>query len=293
MHYQQQPNQPIIDCNKLHPGSNNHSGQAGAVDPHSRITILCIKEADGELLIDLNRYQVIHDNIFLLTAGQLYQLGEGSRVKGHVISFSTSLADCAALTASFSTCNRNCGYQYYKVCVQDSREKAEFRDIVNAIAEEINGLRPFSQAASHALLKIIIILIARNCKGIKTQQGIDNDAMLAKKFNQLLHQKGVTRKSVCNYAGELSVSPNYLNQVVKRCSGYTASHHIQQHIVTEAKRKAVYSGVTMKQIAYSLGFDDMAHFSKYFKKNAGTTFSEFATNANTVDIFHTSYAPNS
>jgi AraC family transcriptional regulator, transcriptional activator of pobA len=31
----------------------------------------------------------------------------------------------------------------------------------------------------------------------------------------------------------------------------------------------------MKEIAYSLGFDNLAHFSKYFKTNSGINFTDF------------------
>ena len=80
---------------------------------------------------------------------------------------------------------------------------------------------------------------------------------------------------VSDYAGELFISPSYLNEIVKRISGFTASHHIQQRIVLEAKRLAIYSGSSMKEIAYLLGFEDIAYFSKYFKTFSGTNFRDF------------------
>ena len=80
---------------------------------------------------------------------------------------------------------------------------------------------------------------------------------------------------VSDYARELAISANYLNHVMKRFTGFTASHHIQQHTILEAKRRALYLGTSMKETAYSLGFEDLAHFSKFFKKNAGTSFREF------------------
>ena len=43
----------------------------------------------------------------------------------------------------------------------------------------------------------------------------------------------------------------------------------------EAKRQAAYSSLTMKEIAYQLGFDDIAHFSKFFKNVSGSSFTDF------------------
>lgn len=82
-------------------------------------------------------------------------------------------------------------------------------------------------------------------------------------------------KKVSDYAAALGAAPNYLNVRVKRVSGFTASHHIQQRILQEAKRKARWEGKNLKEIAYMLGYDDISHFSKFFKKTAGFTFSDF------------------
>jgi AraC family transcriptional activator of pobA len=84
-----------------------------------------------------------------------------------------------------------------------------------------------------------------------------------------------TRRAVADYASALCLSPNYLNETVKTVLGAPTSYHIQQRIMLEAKRLAVYSNYTMKQVAYHLGFDDLAHFSKFFKNASGECFSEF------------------
>jgi AraC family transcriptional activator of pobA len=101
------------------------------------------------------------------------------------------------------------------------------------------------------------------------------EAELVKKFFLLLKRHFITKKMVIDYANELFVTPNYLNRTVKKATGYTASYHIQQKIVMEAKRQAQYSTGSMKEIAYNLGFDNLAHFSKFFKNNCGVNFTDF------------------
>ena len=44
---------------------------------------------------------------------------------------------------------------------------------------------------------------------------------------------------------------------------------IQERIVAEAKRALMYSGQTIQEIAFELGFDDPYYFSKVFKKVTG------------------------
>ena len=86
-------------------------------------------------------------------------------------------------------------------------------------------------------------------------------------------------KSVREYAAKLFVSPSYLNSVVKKNSGCSASYHIRGRIVREAKRQAMFGEMNMKEIAYHLGFSNSAHFSKFFKTIAGQTFSDFKQSA--------------
>jgi AraC family transcriptional activator of pobA len=137
---------------------------------------------------------------------------------------------------------------------------------------------------SNPLLSISeIILIMKNRDNFRLQPHGEvlqsREAEMVRKFMNLLKRNFVKQKLVIEYAGQLCVTPNYLNRVVKKVTGLTASHHIQQQIIMEAKRQAMYSQVSMKEIAYGLGFDNLAHFSKYFKTNSGINFTDFKRQA--------------
>jgi AraC-like DNA-binding protein len=57
--------------------------------------------------------------------------------------------------------------------------------------------------------------------------------------------------------------------------GKTVTDMIQERIVMEAKRLLFHSDLSVKEIGYSLGFEDAAYFNRAFKKKAGTTPLEF------------------
>jgi AraC-like DNA-binding protein len=50
---------------------------------------------------------------------------------------------------------------------------------------------------------------------------------------------------------------------------------IQDRIIQEAKRLFYYTDKSAKEIAADLGFDDAAHFSRFFKNQAGIPPTEF------------------
>jgi AraC-like DNA-binding protein len=50
---------------------------------------------------------------------------------------------------------------------------------------------------------------------------------------------------------------------------------IQDRIISEAKKLFYYTDKSAKEIAYELGFEDSAHFSRFFKNVTGQNISEF------------------
>jgi AraC family transcriptional regulator, transcriptional activator of pobA len=125
------------------------------------------------------------------------------------------------------------------------------------------------------LFKIFLIYTKRLATTVRREETSSHRMRLFNSFYAKLDEQFKTMRQVAEYASELSVTPNYLTDVVKKVTGYSASYHIQQRMVLEAKRLALYSDANMKMVAYSLGFDDLSHFSKFFKNAAGVNFSEF------------------
>jgi AraC family transcriptional regulator, transcriptional activator of pobA len=84
-----------------------------------------------------------------------------------------------------------------------------------------------------------------------------------------------TIKSPSGYSTRLNVSQSYLNESVKRVTGLSISHWIQQEVLLEAKRLLYYSELNVKQIAYELGYEDPSYFSRFFRRAAGMSALEF------------------
>ena len=69
-----------------------------------------------------------------------------------------------------------------------------------------------------------------------------------------------------DYANRLAVHVNHLNKVLKEMTGSTTTELIKNRVLQEAKILLKQSEWSVADIAYSLGFDDLAHFSNYFKR---------------------------
>jgi AraC-like DNA-binding protein len=67
------------------------------------------------------------------------------------------------------------------------------------------------------------------------------------------------------------VHVNHLNKVLKEITGKTTTEIISSRIIQEAKILLKQTNWNISEIAYSLGFDDLANFSNFFKKQTSFT----------------------
>lgn len=94
-------------------------------------------------------------------------------------------------------------------------------------------------------------------------------------FKLLIEQNFQSQKNVSAYAEMLHMNPSCLNEVAKRTTGITAGELIRNRVIDETKKLLFSSGMSGKEIAFELGFDDPAYFSRFFRKYTGTTLKEF------------------
>ena len=69
-----------------------------------------------------------------------------------------------------------------------------------------------------------------------------------------------------DYADRLAVHVNHLNKVLKENTGKTTTDIISGRVIQEAKILLKQTNWNISEIAYSLGFEQVAHFSNFFRK---------------------------
>ncbi len=105
----------------------------------------------------------------------------------------------------------------------------------------------------------------------------EHEHLLVENFRSLIRKKiasGETNSrhlTVRHFAGLLNTHPNHLNAVVKRQKQKTAIAFMHEHVLTEAQTLLNQTELTIKEIAFRLGFADSSHFNNFFKKQTGET----------------------
>jgi AraC family transcriptional regulator, transcriptional activator of pobA len=78
-------------------------------------------------------------------------------------------------------------------------------------------------------------------------------------------------KAPLDFANALGIHVNHLNKALKETTGRNTTEIVHGRIAEEAKILLKQTQWNVSEIAYSLGFDEVAHFSNFFKKH--TTLS--------------------
>ena len=130
------------------------------------------------------------------------------------------------------------------------------------------------------ILQSFLLSLLFKCKSLQEEMNnlpikLSKKQDLVFRFQNLVSNCYLTKKQVGDYANDLFVSANTLNQNAKEITGKTAKEIIADKIIQEAKKLLQYSSDDISEIAFYLGFEESTHFIRFFKSQTETTPKEF------------------
>lgn len=159
----------------------------------------------------------------------------------------------------------------------NEEEVSELTHLEKVFSNELMLKDKFQGEMLRTLLKRMIINTTRiaRLQSESYQQFPDEKMDIVRNFAILLEENFKNRHEVKFYAAALNKSPKTLSNVFAILKQPAPSVLIRNRIVLEAKRSLHYTEKSAKEIAYELGFESPAHFSRFFKMYAGTNISDF------------------
>ena len=98
---------------------------------------------------------------------------------------------------------------------------------------------------------------------------------IVRRYYVLVDEHFRTRKRVQDYAGLLNRSPKTLANLFASCGQPSPLNIIHDRVNAEARRLLLYTPKSAKEIAYLLGYEDTAAFSRFFAKMNGESITGF------------------
>ncbi len=99
-------------------------------------------------------------------------------------------------------------------------------------------------------------------------------ALFMRDFKAINDGKTIQLKKIADYALELGVSQNHLNDTIKSITGKSAGQLVKAQLLKHATMCLTHSEKSISEIAYRLGYEDPSYFARYYKKHTGQSPSE-------------------
>ena len=151
---------------------------------------------------------------------------------------------------------------FVKPCEKDTKK---LNYILKSLIEEFQQ----NETAQYDMLQSYLKQFIINSVRVKKENHVikeDTETRLFKDFSLLVEQNFRTMHSVTDYANRLGISPKSITKHFQKLGAKTPSEFIKRRVLLEAKRLLIYTDKTVKEIAFELGFNDPAYFTRFFTK---------------------------
>jgi len=241
----------------------------------SEYNIFWIKEGKGTYNIDFKSYSFDGSVLFFLSPGQVFTVDSEKIKEAYQLSFTRDFY-CIQTHDTEIACNGVLFNNVYETpFVAPSKKDAQkLNFILENLIEEFELEETAQYDMLQSFLKQFIIYSVRIKKEYSNVKE-DTETKLFKDFSLLVEQNFRKLHSVTDYANRLGISPKSLTKHFQKIGTETPSDFIKNRIITEAKRLLLYSNEAIKHIAFDLGFNDPAYFSRFFTKATGTSPAQF------------------
>ena len=246
---------------------------------HNYYTVIWIKKGGGTHDIDFHHYDVLPGMIFFVSPEQVHDIDLEPGPEGYVMMFTPRFLEQSGIGPEWA---RQSGLFFScehvePLVIKDEKDCQQLEHLMEHIRDEFQEGGAFHDEAISAWLKLFLL----SCRRIHDQvprektKTTGSRSPVMKQFRELLDKRFREWHKVSDYAAELHITPNYLNEVVTQETGHSAKDYIVDRIMLEARRFATLEDISAKEVSYELGFEDPAHFSKIFKQHNGDSFSGF------------------
>ncbi|MBE7177604.1 MAG: helix-turn-helix domain-containing protein [Mucilaginibacter polytrichastri] len=253
---------------KIHPNLHKAHG-------HSFYHLVLFTAGGGSHTIDFDSFPVRAGQFYFMIPGQVHSWNFSGETDGYVINFS------ASFFASFL--NRNtylADFPFFR-----GSASAGVVQLDEAVLNEVTALmEKLLQANEHTaahgrdyirvLLLQVFIRIAQENASPETAK-LTGRQLVLHQFLRLVDREYLRLRHPKAYAGELYITPNHLNALCRDMLGKPAGEVIRERVVLEAKRLLVNRELSVAGIGYTLGFKDNSYFTRFFRKQTGSTPEQF------------------
>ncbi|WP_340156694.1 helix-turn-helix transcriptional regulator [uncultured Winogradskyella sp.] len=170
--------------------------------------------------------------------------------------------------------------------LSDKEEKIIIELFKNIQQEYQSNIDKFSENIIISQIELLLNYAERYYERQFITRKIGNSQILIKlekTLNEYFNKENGLDKgipTVKQIAEKLDLSPNYLSSMLKFFTGQSTQQHIHNKLIERAKEKLSTTEISISEIAYELGFEHPASFSKLFKNKTNSSPKQFRQSFN-------------
>ncbi|MFD2742586.1 MULTISPECIES: AraC family transcriptional regulator [Sphingobacterium] len=237
---------------------------------HDFFIIILFDQGKGVHTIDFQEYPISNREIHLLFPDQVHTWQMEPATTGYQLMIDQPYFDRFSTFLRFSSSN----YINHPIIPLSDKSFELLHYEFTAIKHELEATSSLSEVIS-ARAAVIAAIVSKAAELVFTDAKVFQSNPRLAKFTTLIDREFKQQKQVSYYADILNISPNYLNILCKKSLNVSATQLIQQRILLEAKRLLQATDLSIKEIAFELGFVDHAYFSNFFKNQTRLTPTGF------------------
>ncbi|MEQ6335653.1 helix-turn-helix domain-containing protein [Sphingobium sp. MK2] len=228
--------------------------------------IILIAEGGGAMQAEETAVRFDAPCLLLIPAGIVHGFTWASESRGAVVTIADSYlrhlilrdADLAPLFA------------HPKAVTLSPPEGDNANVAVARMAQELSWSGPGQRAAvESALLHLMVLALRHAALTRQEQSGTPRQAALVARLRERIDQRFRLREPVSVHARALGVSLTALRQACAQVANNSPTQMLDDRTLLEARRMLLYSQLSVADIAYAVGFEDPAYFSRFFNRHIG------------------------
>jgi AraC family transcriptional activator of pobA len=153
----------------------------------------------------------------------------------------------------------------------DALRATDLTESFKMLAREVVRTSPGHALALDGLLKVILgnVLRLSHASAESAEAAAGRHRLLVTRFRELIERQFRENWSLADYASALNVSQSRLRNACLSVTEQSPMQLLHSRILLEAKRELLYTSMSVSEIAYGLGFDDPAYFTRFFSQRIG------------------------
>lgn len=246
-------------------------------EPHkiSFYVVQLFLRGEGTHTVDFNTFEVKERHILFLTPNQINQF-HYSKYEACILIFTQEFFVTNDTQEQFFGLSRLFNdplrLTYFDLGGSFDEIHKLFELIENELAKE--DCREKSILLNNYLFSMLL-LADRNYAPDTDAIILNPQKRLVAKFKSIANRDINKDYNINEYAQKMNISIRTLQKAFAEEEKQTPNEWLADRMILEIKRNLINRNAKISDIAYSLGFKELSHFTKFFKSKTGLTPSEF------------------